>query len=88
MNNRTKQKIEIFIFIIFYTYYLSVNQPVRFHMLKNLTKDSTLSLDVICDRIIDTRPRTVGDVFKILCSDDESVMTRMNTLARWAAIFQ
>jgi hypothetical protein len=57
-------------------------------MLKNLTSDSTLSLDAICDKIIDTRPQTVGEIFKILYSCDDRVTSRVDSLARWSTMFQ
>ena len=88
MNKRTKQKFQIFIFIIFYVYYLSINQPVRFYMLKSLTSDSTISLDTICDKIIDTRPQTISDIFKILYSCDDRLSSRVDSLARWSTTFQ
>jgi len=88
MNNRTKQKIRIFFLILVYAYYLSVNQPVRFYMLKNLTSDSTVSLDTMCDRIIDSRPQTAGDIFKILYDSDDRLTNRLDNLASWARMFE
>lgn len=88
MNSRTKKKLKIFVFIIFYVYYLSINQPVRYYILKSLTQNSTVSLNTVCDKIIDTRPRTAGEIFKILCESDDQLTVRADNLAMWARMFQ
>lgn len=88
MNSRTKKKLKIFVFIIFYVYYLSIHQPVRYYILKSLTQNSTVSLNTVCDKIIDTRPRTAGEIFKILCESDDQLTVRADSLAMWARMFQ